>query len=202
MVNLRQVTIDTYNQSADALAEYFKGIGPRVKYVDIALELAGNPKNPRIVEIGCGDGRDASYITQKAGFYKGFDISEKLINIAKKDLPNTQFEVADAIDFNYPPDLDVVFAFASLLHLNPKEVKDTLSKVSSALKPGGIFYISSKYSDEYKEEVKNDKFGSRLFYFYNAKIITELAGDDFEAVKQWQEVIGKTDWFEIALQKR
>jgi SAM-dependent methyltransferase len=202
MENLRQATIDTYNKSAKGLAKYFRGIGPRIKYIDIALELAGNPKNARVAEIGCGDGRDAKDIAKKAEFYVGFDISKELIKLAKNHVPGAKFEVADANDFEYPNDLDVVFAFASLLHLNPQEIKNTLEKVSAALRPGGIFYISSKHADEYKEVVKEDEFGTRLFYLYNPEIITELAGAKYIVKKYWYETIGHTKWFEIALQKQ
>jgi SAM-dependent methyltransferase len=201
MVNLRQETIDTYNRSAEALAGYFRGIGPRVKYIDFALELAGNPKDPRVVEIGCGDGRDAQYIVSKVKYYVGFDISEELIKLAKEYVPGAKFEVADANSFEYPNNLNIVFAFASILHLNPNELKESLKKVSDALKTGGVFYISSKHAEQYKEQVKEDKYGTRLFYLYNPEIISELAGDEFILKKYWYETIGHTKWFEVALQK-
>jgi SAM-dependent methyltransferase len=202
MVNLRQATIDTYNQSAEALADYFRGKGPRVKYIDIALELAGNPKDAKVVEIGCGDGRDAKYIVSKVKYYVGFDISKELIRLAKEHVPGAKFEVADANNFDYPNNLNVVFAFASILHLDSEELKETLKKVSDALKTGGVFYISSKHAIQYKEQVKEDKFGTRLFYFYNPEIISELAGDKFIVKKYWYETIGHTKWFEVALQKK
>jgi SAM-dependent methyltransferase len=201
MEKLRQATIDTYNQSAEALAEYFRGIGPRVKYIDFALELAGNPKAARVAEIGCGDGRDAKDIASKVDYYVGFDVSDELIKLAKAHVPEAKFEEADANDFEYPDNLDVVFAFASILHLNPAELKETLEKVANALKPGGVFYISSKHAEQYKEEVKEDKFGTRLFYFYNPDIVADLAGDNYTVPKYWYENIGTTKWFEIALQK-
>lgn len=200
--NLRQQTIDTYNSSAEALAEYFSGIGPRVKYIDTALRLAGEPEAPRVLEIGCGDGRDATEITKKAGWYQGFDISKELIRIARARLPEADFVVADAVDFIYPNDLDVVFAFASLLHLNKDEFKSVLEKVHKALKPAGIFYISLKYRDEYSSEVKKDQYGERLFYFYNGDVVRQLAEEAYEVVAEEIETIGHTKWLEIALKKR
>lgn len=199
MDNLRQQTIDTYNDSAKELAEYFRGIGPRVKYIDMAFELAGNPQSARCVEIGCGDGRDAKEIVKRAGWYLGFDISRELIKLAKAHVPEGEFEVADAATFEFPANLDIVFAFASVLHLNSNEVKNVLARVHASLKPGGVFYISLKYRPNYVQEVKEDQYGKRLFYFYNADIIAELAGKDYEVAKTWREVHGHTDWFEIAL---
>lgn len=202
MTNLRQQTIDTYNKSARELAEYFRGIGPRVEHIDAAFELAGSPQSARFVEIGCGDGRDAREIVKRGGWYLGFDISEELIKIAKTYVPEGQFEVADAATFEFPKNLDVVFAFASLLHLNRDEVKDVLARAYGALKPGGVFFISLKYRPQYMQEVKEDQYGTRLFYFYNADIIAELAGDGYEVAKTWREIHGHTEWFEIALKKR
>jgi predicted TPR repeat methyltransferase len=201
MENLRQETIDTYNQSAVALAEYFRGIGPRVKYIDTAFRLADNPTAAQVVEIGCGDGRDARDIVGKSDRYLGIDISRELVRLAEEHVPEGAFEVADAVKFEYPENLDVVFAFASLLHMDKTEVRTVLGKVHAALKPGGIFYISLKWMPEYSEQVKKDQFGTRLFYFYNAELIQELASDAYETAATWREVIGHTDWFEIALKK-
>jgi SAM-dependent methyltransferase len=197
----RQVTVDTYNKSAKQLAEYFRGIGPRTEDIRLAIKLAGSPPNPHILEIGCGDGRDAKEIVELTRNYTGFDISEELIKIAKQHIPYGNFEVADAISYPYPAnDLDVVFAFASLLHLNKDEV---LEKVHEALRDGGIFFISLKLSPEYKEEVKKDQYGTRMFYFYNPKIIKELASNKYEVANQGGGFItvGNTQWFELALKK-
>lgn len=201
MESLRQQTIDTYNQSAKELAEYFGSVGPRVEDIELAFELAGNPTDARVLEIGCGDGRDAREIVPRTAEYTGIDISEGLIKLARERLPEIEFEVADAVTYEYPENLDIVFAFASLLHLDSNEVSHVLGKVSKALKPGGIFYISLKEKPGYSSEIKEDEYGRRLFYFYNARIISSLAERHFSRVAESRKTIGSTDWFEIALKK-
>jgi predicted TPR repeat methyltransferase len=84
MTDYRQQTIDIYNQNAAAMAEKFRAIPPRVTDIDLAFELAGNPEHANVVEIGCGDGRDAKEITRRAGTYLGIDISEGLIKLARE----------------------------------------------------------------------------------------------------------------------
>lgn len=201
MSDLRQETVDTYNKSAKELAAYFQGIGSRVKDIDLAFEAAGNPERARVVEIGCGDGRDAKEIVGRCSFYEGFDISEELIKLAQQHVPAATFTVADASSYRFAKDLDVVFAFASLLHLDKQEVEAVLQRVHAALKPGGIFYISLKWAPEYTSSIKEDQFGRRLFYFYNADVIRELAGDAYEVVDTFRETRGKTEWFEMILRK-
>ncbi len=201
MRSTRQETIDTYNKSARELAEYFNGIGPRVKYIEKAFELAGNPVHPRVVEIGCGNGRDAKEIIHRSTYYQGSDISEEFIKLAQDNIPEADFIVADAVTIRFPENLDIVFAFASLLHLDKSEVRTVLQNAAKALRQGGIFYASLKYRPEYAEEIKEDRFGQRQFYFYNADVIAELAGEQYKVASTWREVIGHTDWFEIALER-
>ena len=201
MVDWKQITTNTYNRNAKDFAEYFQGIGPRIEDIDRAFNLAGNQKNAKVVEIGCGDGRDAEEIVKRTKNYTGFDISEELIKLAKIRLSKTQFEVADATSYKYPASLDIVFAFASLLHLNKEDVKAVLNKVQIALKPGGIFYISLKYAPSYQNKLKKSWIGRRMFYLYNPKLIKKLAGSGYQSVYENKGTIGKTEWFEIALKK-
>jgi trans-aconitate methyltransferase len=194
-------TIETYDQSAEQLAEYFAGIGARVDDIDHALELAGNPPNARVIEIGCGDGRDASEITARVGWYEGFDPSEGLLNLARKNVPQASFVKADALTYDYPSDLDVVYAFASLLHVNETDMPVVFEKISQSLRTGGIAFISLKERAQYEEEVKTDKYGERMFYYYNPSILKQLAGTAFTSVFEQHQTLGDTDWFTLALKK-
>ena len=49
-------TIDTYDSSANELAEYFKGIGARVDDIQLGIKLCGSSDKLQVVEIGCKDG--------------------------------------------------------------------------------------------------------------------------------------------------
>lgn len=193
--------IKTYDKSAKELAEYFKGIGPRVEDISNALKLAGNPEKPRVIEIGCGDGRDAKEIVKLVNWYEGVDPSKGLLDIARKDLPDTNFTVADALTYKYPENLDVVYAFASLLHVNKKDLGTVFEKVYQSLKVNGIFYISLKEKEVYTEEVKKDKYGERMFYFYNTKIIKKIAPSKFNSIYENSQIHCDTKWFTIALKK-
>jgi len=201
MTDWRQKTIDTYNNSAKDLAEYFRGIGARTNDIEKALQLAGNPPQARVVEIGCGDGRDAKEIVRRVNWYLGFDISNELIKLARKHVAGAEFQVADIADFDFPSNLDVIYAFASLLHSDKDEVRKVLRRAALALKPEGIFYISLKQAPDYESRIKKDMYGERLFYFYNPEIIEELAADKYKKVDVSFQRIGDTDWFTIALKK-
>ncbi len=156
------------------------------------------------MEIGCGDGRDAKEIIKLSDNYVGFDLSEELIKIAKSKVPDAKFEVDDATTREYGLDkYNVVFAFASLLHLNKGEVNLVLKKVHKSLKAEGILFISLKLSEKYEELIKEDRFGIRKFYMYNPNDIEEMITGLYTVENKGGGFItvGNTRWFEMALRK-
>lgn len=199
----RQKTVDTYNRSARQLTDYFRTYS-REKDISKVFSLLGTTKNPFVLEIGCGDGRDAKEIIKRTKNYLGFDIAEKLVNIAKDYVPEAEFQVADATSFNYPDNVDAVFAFASLLHLDEHEIQVVFNKLKKAIKPGGVLYLSLKYSPVYREEIKIDQYGERLFYLYNSTLIKQFAGKQFKVIFCEENVAhgtSKNTWLEVILQK-
>lgn len=194
--------VKVYDKSARDLADYFAGIGARVDDIERALLLAGAKNQARVIEIGCGDGRDAVEIVKRVSWYQGFDPSSGLLEIAKLKLPAASFVLADALNYQYPTDLDIIFAFASLLHVDKNDLAQVFDKIYDALRHGGVVYISLKERDGYQEEIKSDDYGDRMFYYYNPSIIKDIAGHKFETVFSDHQQIGKTAWFTIALTKR
>ena len=195
-------TIETYDSSAGELAEYFKTVGARTDDIERAIELYGSANDLHVVEIGCGDGRDAEEIVPRTTSYIGVDPSAGLLEVARKRLPDVSFVKADALSYDYPSDIDIMFAFASLLHVNKSDMRRALEKAGTCLRPGGIYYIALKESDEYTEEIKNDKYGERMFYYYSPAIIQDLADKWFDVAYENHYHMGPTAWFRIALKKR
>ncbi len=203
-MNSSDLTIKTYDDSADQFdlhfSDYF-GQGPRIADINKALELLNKDQAVRVVEIGCGTGRDAKEIVKLVDWYEGFDPSKGLLRVAKNKVPDASFVLSDALSYKYPKDIDIIFAFASLLHIDKANLAKVFPKVLESLATGGILYISLKESAEYKEALKTDKFGGRMFYYYSPKIITDMAGDDFELIYEDHQQIGTAKWFNIALKK-
>jgi len=195
-------TIDTYDNSASELTQYFKDVGARTDDILLGIRLCGSKDNVKVVEIGCGDGRDAAEIVPRVFSYVGVDPSEGLLKIARKRLPEAAFIKADALSYDYPEDIDVMYAFASLLHINKTDMKLALEKASKCLRSGGIYYISLKERDKYTEEVKSDQYGERMFYYYSPSTIQDLSAQWFDVVYEERYRMGHVPWFKIALKKR
>jgi ubiquinone/menaquinone biosynthesis C-methylase UbiE len=163
----REKTIEHYDKLADEFF-YRNSVTMYAKEYDIFFNLLS--EDSLIVEIGCGIGRDA---VRLAGKYKyiGIDGSKSMLEIAKKNNPQAEFEVKDFYNLDFPnKTFDGFWAAASLLHVPKSEIVDVLKGIKRIIKDGGIGFISLKLKDSFDEGViKENKKGiptERYFAFY------------------------------------
>ncbi len=199
----KEITRLTYESWAEQLAEHYDSmgiVGTRPADVERGFSLIPYP-NSTVVEVGCGNGRDATAILQHTADYIGFDYSEEMIELARSANPEARFEVDDIATFHFPERTDLIFSFASLLHSDAAEVEDLFRRAHEALSSGGIFYVSSKQG-HYEHRIKEDQFGTRIFYYYMPGEIKTIAEPFFETVYEDTQRINTTDWFTLALRKK
>jgi len=108
--------------------------------------LALLPPGARILDAGCGSGRDSLYFQQHGYAVTAFDAAEEMVGhaAALTGLPVLRKTFAE-IDFDAA--FDGVWACASLLHVPRAALDDAIARLARALAPGGIFYLSFKYGD-------------------------------------------------------
>lgn len=133
----------------------------------------------RILDLGCGSGRD-SLAFLKAGYdVISVDGSKSLCQYASKVL-NKEVICKQFSEINYVDEFDAVWACASLLHVKKIEMHEIFIKIAKALKQGGIFYCSYKYGNT---ERKKD---GREFSDYNENNLNELFSIDLGlTVVEW-----------------
>jgi ubiquinone/menaquinone biosynthesis C-methylase UbiE len=199
MMDKKQKTIQTYNNQVAQFVDKFNSIGALVEDVKLAFSHI-HVSNPNVLEIGCGNGRDAKEIVKYTKDYLGMDASEKLIDEARKKTPSTKFEVADFENFEFPINLDIIFAFASLLHADKDNFKKILEQAYEALNVNGIFFISLM-NGNYHELTKNEVNDQRTFYYYTPAEVERLTTLPFKNIyTDYRNLKGKR-WFVIILQK-
>ncbi len=199
MDNKNQTT-NTYNESAVSLAKKFDELGARVSDIEETFSLIST-ENPFVLEIGCGNGRDAEEIIKRTDFYLGIDISERLVELAKQKVPKANFQIADIETFKFPKDLDIIFAFASLIHVQKEQLANVLARARTAFSENGVFRLSMKYADVYTETTREDEFGVRTYYLYSKQDIEKLASG-FRVLKSELFEIRGQMWLEIILLKQ
>lgn len=197
-MNKKEQTIQSYNDNADSIQEKFDGFD-RLKDIQELFEIVAK-QDPVVLEIGCAGGRDAQDFLKFTKNYMGLDVSDKLLAIARKRLPSVNFVLADIEEYDFPQSLDVVYASASLIHVDKEGLKKVFKKVYEALSPGGLFRITMKKSDEYVEITKDTPYGVRTYYHYSEQDLRDLAGD-FKILKADTEFHMNQYWLEFMYQK-
>lgn len=192
-------TLKVYDEFADELSDHYNEIGPRYGDIDLAFADAGNPENAVVLEIGCGNGRDAAVIRQHTPYYTGIDTSEKMLAKAQQRLPDAHFEQADARTYAYPGSYDIVFALAPFRHMDLDEVTTVLRKIYDSLRIGGVLYISSNYGPKYEQVERNHRVSK--IHYYNPEIIQKHAPHGFKKQRDLQENVNNEPWFELSLKK-
>ncbi|MDD7984113.1 class I SAM-dependent methyltransferase [Lentisphaera marina] len=107
-------------------------------YADFLAHLAENPA--KILDLGCGSGRDLLYFKNKGHAVEGLDGSKEMCNAAQKlikaEVLHQKFSQLDLGPNKY----DGVFANATLMHVEPQDRLNFLNQIFDSLRKNGIFY--------------------------------------------------------------
>jgi ubiquinone/menaquinone biosynthesis C-methylase UbiE len=107
-------------------------------------------KNPRILEVGCGNGYTAEKISNDLWILiDGIDFCEDLIEIANNRNCACTFDVDDVKQLHIPNNLyDIVYSERCLINLlDPNDQMDALAEIHRVLKPGGIYIMVEAFTD-------------------------------------------------------
>ena len=97
----------------------------------------------RVLDAGCGSGRDAKAFAQQGFRVSAFDASPELAARAS-DHCGFAVEVRTFHDVDEVNAYDGIWCCASLLHVAPGEMPGVVSRLWAALAPGGVLYASFK----------------------------------------------------------
>lgn len=105
----------------------------------------------RVLDAGCGSGRDAKAFSEMGYQVEAFDASSEMVALARQHtgLPVQQMTFANV---NVEQHYDGIWCCASLLHVSASELPKVMQKLARALKSGGIWYVSFKYGEGEREK--------------------------------------------------
>ena len=149
----------------------------------VMLELLGNIKNKKILDLGCGFGDYAKVYSKKRAKVTGIDASQNMIDFAKsQNIPNTKFLVGN-LEEKWPFDekFDIITSSLVLGHIKNK--KFFFKECSRLLKKGGIvvFSMGNPLFHQEKNLIGKIKiFGKRKIfgnYFERRRVIRNWGKD-------------------------
>jgi SAM-dependent methyltransferase len=102
------------------------------------------PAEAHILDAGCGSGRDSLAFREQGFRVTACDASPTLAEWVTEQLA-IPVEVIKFQAFDWHNQFDGIWACASLLHVPEGELPLVLNRLSRALKPHGVLYLSFKY---------------------------------------------------------
>lgn len=198
-MNIGKSTLDYYNSKAK---DFVSGTVDIVftEIQDIFLECV--PVGGKILDFGCGSGRDTKYFLSKGYNVDAIDGSEKLCKIASEytgvQVKQMLFEELDVVE-----EYDGIWACASILHVEKKQLTDIMKKIAIATKTDGVVYASFKYGEF--EGVRNGRFFTYLTEESLGKLmeaVPELVIEKLWTSADVRAERGEERWLNIVLRKQ
>jgi len=113
----------------------------------ISKEIKKNKKNIKILDAGCGNGRNFIYLNNLGYNVYGVDNSEFIIKKLKKQFPKykKKFENSYLSKLNFPDNyFDAILSDASLYYSNIEEFNKGIIELRRTLKKNGIIRVYTK----------------------------------------------------------
>lgn len=112
------------------------------------------PSNSKVLDIGCGEGRNMKSILEVTPNVYGVDNDAKAVEDAQKNLPNIQVVQGEAISLPFEDKtFDVVTFLMTLPNLDNDKEK-SFQEVSRVLKDDGFIILSTFAETAFEERMK------------------------------------------------
>lgn len=172
-----RITLGHYNEHAESFWE-----GTRDHDVsqnrDALLEQLRGEEPFRILDFGCGPGRDLKFFKDLGHEAIGLDGSERFVELARA-FSGCEVWCQDFLDLRLPPEYFAgVFANAALFHVPSQELPRVLTELGATLKPDGVLFSSNPRGDN-EEGWSGERYG----VYYN--------------LERWRELVGAAGFCEI-----
>lgn len=197
-----KLAIKTYNKIAKIYSKY---TFHKISQYQLNKFISMLPKEAKVLDAGCGSGRDAQYFKDYKLDVIGIDAAEKMVEEAKKNVKGVKFKHMNMMDMNFKDkSFDGIWAAASLLNNERADLPKILGELKRVLKDEGSFYVSVK-EGEGEEIVKDEKYNNEprpVVYYKQVEIEEELKKAGFKVVySSISESKDKTRWIDVFCKK-
>lgn len=158
----------------------------------------------RVLDAGCGTGRDVEYFLDEGIDAIGIDISRGMLDEAKKRVQEGNFQHMDFTQTRFPKKtFHGIWCMASLADIPRENAGKVLKEFNRLLGQGGIVYFAVK-GGQGQEIVKKRKYNDlpRVYVYYDKIELEEIVKENgFEIIHSIISEDEGTEWVEIFARK-
>ncbi|WP_295993398.1 class I SAM-dependent methyltransferase [Rugamonas sp.] len=159
---ITQTTLQHYERTAE---QFFAGTLDHDVSQNIAALLGAldGAAPYRLLDLGCGPGRDLKTLRELGHAATGVDGSARFVEMARA-YSGCDVWQQDFVQLDLPPlHFDGIYANASLFHVPSAALPDVLLRLHAALKEGGVLFSSNPRGDN-REGWNGPRYGSYYDY--------------------------------------
>ena len=192
-----QETIAYYNNNADAFCERTVNSNMEEQYRFFLKYVSAGA---RILDFGCGSGRDTKYFRDSGFNVTAVDGSEQMCKKAES-YAGINVRQMDFLDLNDREIYAGIWASASLLHIPKKDLPRMFAKLRKALTPEGIMYVSFKEGSF--EGMRDGRYFSDLTEGELFNLVNTVGGLKIVEARQFTETHedGDVNWVSAIIRK-
>lgn len=178
--------------------DYYWGLVPSSLCYE-ALRLLPPVKPLRVLDIGCGEGKDAVFFARNGYAVSAFDVAESGLNkgrsLAAKCGVHINFFRADVNDFVPEEKYDIIFSSGVFHYIHPEKRVSFIESLKNATNPGGLNLINAFVEkpfiapppDSEKAELENRQWKSgELFTGYHDWLLHKTEEKIFDCMSSNQ----------------
>lgn len=169
------LSVQTYNKIAKKYSEFYSS--------DLDSEFVSSfinvlPEKAKILDLGCGTGRLLGVFQKKGFSITGLDLSEKMLEIAKKNFPQIKFVKSDMRKTRFKNNsFDALIVAYSVIHIPKKEIPATIKEFARILKPKGklMLVIQKGRKEKFLKEPLDENLQLFLNFMGKKEIFLQLS---------------------------
>lgn len=124
----------------------------------------------RILDVGCGDGRYSTILSNSCKKYVGLDINENIININNKNntMNNVFYEYANIVSYNSNEKFDIIILSLAFHEIDIKEQGLALVNIINLLeKDGKVIILDPTLDNDSFQALWNTAYENLKFFDHN-----------------------------------
>jgi SAM-dependent methyltransferase len=154
---LRERTVANYDSRAENFWQGTRGHDVSQNYAALLDAIEGPPPF-RLLDLGCGPGRDLAYFRSLGHEPVGLDATPSFVEMARK-VSGCEVLEQDFLALALPKaHFHGIFANASLFHVPTQELPRVLGELRDALRPRGVLFASNPHGED-TEGYSGERYG-------------------------------------------
>ncbi|QMU53465.1 MAG: methyltransferase domain-containing protein [Nitrosopumilus sp.] len=133
------------------------------------------PENSTVLELGIGPGKDVN-ILKKSYEVTGSDNSQVFLDKYKKNHPNKDLLLLDAVTIQTDRKFDCIYSNKVLHHLTKEDLTKSLQRQNDVLGPNGIAFHS------FWKGNKVEEMEGLLFTYYETEDLKKITESNFDVL--------------------